>query len=275
MADLLLTGGVQVTVTEEEVNAPNNFVGVYFDIIQDHSVTIQNQITDNYLENNTAVQDHIAHSPITLSLRGLSAEVVYTPPTRALDAAYKSVNKFIGQKFINTIPQKGLYTDKLIAISALYPPVDNVTQLAKNAVQYVESSVTRYTKLLDNLRGNARLTRLQKIYSDLINLRNTNTSLIVETPYASYENMYIQSISLRQGNQDYITDIELTLKQVNFANIKTTKADQNVLAKYNQWARAEVENHGNVQGKPADSATLLKGWTNKAGLTEAGSGVKR
>lgn len=275
MADLLLTGGVQVTVTQDEVNAPDNFAGVYFDIIQDHTVNVQNQITDNYIESNTAIHDHIAHAPITLSLRGLSAEIIYTPPTKTINFAYKGVNKFIGNNITHSVPQKGLYTDKLIGISALYPPVDNVTQAAKNAVQYIEASVGRYTKIVNNLRGRNRDNRLQKIYSDLIDLRNTNTALIVETPYAVYENMYIQSISFKQGGLNYITDLELTLKQVKFANIETTKANEKVLSKYNQWARAQVENHGNVQGKSVDNATLLKGWANKGGLTEAGSGIKR
>ena len=108
--------------------------------------------------------------------------------------------------------------------------------MAKNAVQYVESSVNRYKTIINNLTGKNRKTKLIKIYSDLIALRDSDTSLVVETPYATYENMYIQSISLSQGNQDYITDIQLTLKQVNFATTKVTQADQNVLAKYTSFA---------------------------------------
>ena len=72
--------------------------------------------------------------------------------------------------------------------------------------------------------------------------------LIVDTPYSSFGDMAIQSITLRQGNQNYITDIELTLKQINYAEVKTTKADSAVLAKYNEVARAEVENCGKAQG---------------------------
>ena len=110
MADLLLTGGISVTVMED--STPNNLIGVYFDIIQSHSVSIQNQITDNYLENNTAVQDHIAHAPLTVTLSGISAELVYESPRSITDAVYKGVNKFIGKKF--ALPKQGLYTDKLI-----------------------------------------------------------------------------------------------------------------------------------------------------------------
>jgi len=275
MADLLLTGGVSVSVMQEDVSTPNNFVGAYFDIIQSHSVSIQNQITDNYLENNTAIQDHIAHAPITVSLSGISAEVVYESPTGIIDAVYKGVNKFIGKKFTHSLPKQGLYTDKLIALSALYPPVDNVTQMAKNAVQYVESSVNRYKTIINNLTGKPRQTRLIKIYTDLIALRNADVALVVETPFTTFENMYIQSVSLSQGNQDYVADIQLTLKQINFATTEVTQADKNVLSQYTRYAKASVENHGNVQGKTVDNATLLKGWTNKVGLTDTGSGIRR
>ena len=100
-------------------------------------------------------------------------------------------------------------------------------------------------------------------------------ALVVNTPFQTFENMYIQSISLKQGNQDYITDIELTLKQINFIGTQTAAADKNVLSKYNQWSRAQVENHGNVQGALSDNTSLIKGWTNKMGITSAGSGIRR
>ena len=85
---VVLTGGVSVTIQDVQREFINNNVGYYFDIIREHSVSIQNQITDNYLENNTAVQDHIAHSPITVTLGGLAGEVYFTPPTKALDKMF-------------------------------------------------------------------------------------------------------------------------------------------------------------------------------------------
>ena len=255
MVQEVLTGGVGVSAQDTD-NNKNNKTGLYFDVIMEHSVSIQNQITDNYLENNTAIQDHIAKSPIVVSLRGLSGELVFTPPSKALTFLYDTVNAPLKSRFTNN----RVATDKLTVIPALLPPVDNITQQAKNAVQYVESSVNRYKKIVEvqNFKQEYRETRLAQIYNDLINLRNSNTLLIVDTPYSSFGDMAIQSITLRQGNQNYITDIELTLKQINYAEVKTTKADSAVLAKYNEVARSEVENCGKAQGVEVDNSTLLK-----------------
>lgn len=248
-----LQGGASITAQEAEQNTLDYNVGVYFDIIQEHTVSIQNQITDNYIENNTAVQDHIAKSPLVISLRGLSGELVYTPPTKALDFLYNTANTFLQNKYTD----ERVATDKLTVIPALLPSVDNVTQMAKNAVQYVESSVNRYVKIVKNFTSSLdRETRLEQIYNRFMRLRASDTLLRVETPYKTFDNMVIQSLTLRQGDVKYVTDIELTLKQINFATTYTTKPDTNRLAYYNAIQRTEVENCGKAQGVKVDNSIL-------------------
>lgn len=258
MSTQTISGGVSVTVQSGSVSnplLPDNKAGVYFDIIHEHSLSLQNQITDNYIENNTAIQDHIAHSPLVISLRGLSGEVVYKPPQFALNWAYKNVNSFIQDRAADRrVSNNMLLTDKLTVIPALLPPVDNATQMAKNAVQYVEASVNRYIKIVEGFTStDYRQTRLEQIYNDLAALRDNNALLIVETPYQAFDNMAIQSITLRQGEQNYITDIELTLKQINYATTLTTEADTSVMSIYNACARAEEANLGKAQGVNKDS----------------------
>ncbi len=249
----LLETGITVTATATAADELliKNQTGLYFDIINEHSVSIQNQITDNYIENNTAIQDHIAQNPTVISLRGLSGEVVYTPPVTALNWMYSKANTAIQKTFNsgNMMANTNILTDKLTAIPALLPPVDNVTQMAKNVVQYVEASVDRYVKIVKNFTSDLdRQTRLEQIYNDLIALRAANVLMYVETPYAVFQDMAIQSITLHQGDQNYITDIELTLKQINFATTYTTKPDESVMAKYNAMQRTEEANHGKAPG---------------------------
>lgn len=213
-------------------NADKN-IGYYFDVIDEHSISIQNQITDNFLENNTAVQDHIAHNPITVSLNGLSGEIVFEQPNWALDK--------LSNEYGNLMPEK------LKILPGLIPNVDNLTQIAKNTIQYVESSYKRYEKVIKNITQNTRDTRLRQIYKELKALSDANAKFIVETPYATFENMYIQSITLRQGNENYITDLGITLKQIQYANVSVTEADKEVLAKYTQYAKAQIENNGKTK----------------------------
>ena len=252
-----LQGGASITAQEAEQNTLDYNVGVYFDIIQEHSVSIQNQITDNYIENNTAIQDHIAKSPLVISLRGLSGELVYKPPTKALDFLYNTANTFLQSKYTD----ERVATDKLTAIPALLPPVDNVTQMAKNAVQYVEASVNRYVKIVKNFTSSLdRETHIEQIYNRFMRLRASDTLLRVETPYKTFDNMVIQSLTLRQGNENHITDIELTLKQINYATTYTTKPDTSVMAKYNAMQRTEEANHGKAQGVNVNRDSILSKW---------------
>lgn len=262
------TGGALVVSAEKstfEATAPDNNIAVYFDVITDHSINIQNQISDNWLENNTSVQDAIAQSPITITLSGISSELVYIPSTkdkRFLRNVYESINNQLKGLTDNTPLRNYVMTDKLTVIPELLPPVDNVTQAAKNLVTQVEDNIARYQKIAKNfLRKINNETRLQEIYNKLISLRETNSELIVETPFKTFESMYIQSVSLTQGEQNHIVNISMTLKQLNFTDIEVTKANQDVLAKYNAIQRAPVENHGKVIGK---KVTLTREFFNNA-----------
>lgn len=256
---------LQGTIAVSSNDTVSNNIELYFDIITEHSISVQNQITDNYLENNTAIQDHIAHSPVVISLRGLSGEAVYIPSTNTdpatnkdglIKKAYNYAGGYMSAKTgISNVPEK------LAVIPALLPPVDNITQLAKNAVTYVEASYNRYKKIIKNfINPLERRNRLKIVYRDLKALRDSNASLIVKTPYETFGDMYIQSVAFRQGNENYVTDIELTLKQLQFTEVQVTGADKEVLAKYNATARAPEENHGTVQGvKKSLAAQIVDG----------------
>lgn len=231
----------------------------YFDIIQDHSISLQSQITDNWMENNTAIADHITNSPIVVNLKGLSGELVYVPSTSEgwLNSLYDNINF---RKLNNT----AFKTDKLTVIPQLLPPVDNVTQLAKNAITYIEASANRYKTIFENFKNlknpEQRESRLEQIYSDLHILWELKSALTIETPFKTFEDMYIQSLTLRQGEEGYITDIELTLKQAYFTETQTTEADKAVLDQMNELQRADVEDHGKVQGK---NVSIIKSGINK------------
>lgn len=253
---LVLAGGVTVSrKADKSIRYPEQMpdprIALYFDTIEEHTLNIQNQITDNYIENNTSIQDHIAHAPITISMRGLIGEVVYKPPMTALNKIIGKIDTPLAQKY-------GIFiSDKLSPIPALLPSVSNVTQLARNAVQYVEASYRRYEKIIKSFgEGRYRQTRLEEVFDKLKTLRDFNDLLIVETPYQVFDNMVIQSITLRQGNINYTSDIEITLKQINYASTYNTEPNKKVMAMYNAIQRANEANHGKAQGQRVDSTFI-------------------
>ena len=225
----------------EDVNMPDNNLALYFDVITSHSIAVNDNITDNWLENSTVVNDCVALSPLTVTLSGISAELVYKPGFKIpkLQQVYETID------------------NKLSPISAIYPPVDNITQTAKNLISVIDDNIDRYKRIYDEIKNPVeRQSRLKGVYASLMTLRGARLPFVIEIPFTDepLENMYIQSLTSTQDNQGNIMDISVTLKQLNFSEVKTTSANANVLAELNAQARVQEENKGNVQGKSGASA---------------------
>lgn len=70
------------TLDQQAIVRPNNppagIAGFLFDVDLNQRAELTSDITDHYVEANTAIQDHIALRPETVVLRGLVAELKYT-----------------------------------------------------------------------------------------------------------------------------------------------------------------------------------------------------
>ena len=265
--DTATLSGAIVYEAKSEDTIPNT-AAYYFDIIEDHSISVQNQITDNYVENNTAIQDQISQSPITVTLRGLKGEKVFTPSEKSYEELLQKARE---KTSFSTF-------DKLYTLEQLLPEVSNLEQLAWNAYDLVTANVNKYKGIynvfVNNFNSNSPInsfngtasateyeTKIQAAFRKLLVLRNNNSALIVETPFKTFQDMYIESLSFHQGNENYICDIEITLKQINFATVSTTAADEKVMAQYNAWARAKEENNGTAQGRTSNNSILYDKFT--------------
>ena len=203
---------------------------------------------------------------MTVTLRGYVGEVEFRAPasfsnflvTGEYDA-YDSTDKY-----------DPVIAEKLSPLAALLPPVDNVTQMAKNAAQYVETSFNRYQRVYKQLKslgkkGQKQATESVQQYTAqrLKEMWENRTLVKVLSPYGFYENMAIQSISFIQGNTTTQSELSVTLKQINIATTQTTKPDESVMAKYNAMQRTEEANHGKAQGVDVDSSVLYRLWMKK------------
>ena len=136
---------VKGATVESQNPAIESAVAVYFDVIEEHSISLQSQITDNWLENNQPVNDYIANQPIVVSLRGLAGELVYEPIASTSGGVLKETTDFIKNKLGTSV------INKLSTIPSLYPPASNITRLAQNAVMAVEATYKRYRKIIADL----------------------------------------------------------------------------------------------------------------------------
>lgn len=254
------TTTLQGGVSENAVILTDNNIGHWFSTIVEDTLNLQSQITDNYIENNTAIQDHIAISPLTVTLRGYVGEVEFRPPVSFSN--FLVTGKY--DEYASTDKYDPVIAEKLSPLAALLPPVDNVTQMAKNAAQYVETSFNRYKRIYKQLnslgkKGQKQATESVQQYTAqrLKEMWENRTLVEVISPYGFYENMAIQSISFIQGNTTTQSELSVTLKQINYATTRTTKPNDKVMAIYNACQRTEEANHGKAQGVEVNRDSVL------------------
>lgn len=250
-----LTGGVAITADIPEWSGS---VAVFFDYISEESNTAEASITDNYVESNYSLQDHIAIKPRIYRLRGYVGEVIFKQPTKWT----KSISDWADK---NPVLQK---TKEIVKpINALSGIVSNYTRLAKNVVDQVESSYNRYKQIYDAYKNKNQDfvgIRQKTVSKLLLNLLETRTPVKL-TELAFNDDIegredrlyFLQSVSSRQGDNAFISDYEVTIKEFRIARSRITKVDNKKFAGDVATQKTEIANNGkantvmirNVAGK--------------------------
>lgn len=186
--------------------------GFKFHVPQSEQIKMSSEITDYFVDNNSAVQDHIARKPIIITLKGLQGDYFY------------SVNQIE-----DTL---ALVTPTLSLVKQFLPKLNNATMqlhLKKNTSKFVYDNETG--KIETNIEVNKRTFNaidLFKTFQDLYKLKSAQTRAFfffeamwksqalfsVETTWKRYDNMCIQDLTpIRDKNAD-ITEFNITFKQI-------------------------------------------------------------
>ena len=243
-----------------------------FGIIKNHKAALNAQMTDNYVENNFAIHDHIAFQPIMVTLSGLVGDVLLTSKEATQQAQdeleqarerQRLTGRFL--RWENYADSSSMVVTKLGTFGALMPQISNVTQMAVNAISlaYTAANNTLVNKwnnknqaVLNNTPvNNNQKTKIQEAYEALRDAFYARQPNKVYTPWATYENMYIQGIEISQDELNYIVDLSVTLKQLRFSTVEYTEANEQVRSLYNADAAAELENNGKMNSIKYDRWT--------------------
>lgn len=175
--------------------------GLIFDIMDVIDVSVEADITDHYVEQNYAIQDHISQKPVIITLKGYAAEQV----------AYSSFNLSspILSSLQGLIPLAGLGPSFNSQDSQFYSELEQTAQVGQNVVNSVQSLFEL------SGQGATAVTRQQYVYQFLFGLWKSRTLCVIETPWAIYENMAIQSLRPTQtGETVFISEFLITFKQI-------------------------------------------------------------
>ena len=199
-------------IEKSDSNYAPDDLALIFSTIESHSLNIQANITDYWLEDQTAVQDCIGLQPLQMTLSGLVGDIEYNNTSQWTNNILGKINNLSKEKLGFNL------TNKLGIITSLLPEVDNYTQTAKNAIKQIEDVYNNIKGKINNFLGNKTQTNQQKQVEWLIKAWQSKIALKVTTPFGVFDSMYLLSVPVVQENTNTVTKISVTLKQLRFAN---------------------------------------------------------
>jgi hypothetical protein len=191
-------------------------------LVKSTSISIKNNVTDYTLENNSKVQDHVSISPLELTFSVSSYKYVDKVPSKIEDES-KEVTKLEG--IVGLIPNLTL----------------------KGYVRYIflrdiisgsQESDNFFTTTLKNDENIYTAT-----YKQLYNASKTGLLLTARSVFGDIRNLVITSVSFSYENEVDNATIEISLKQLNFANRLNTNFNRS------DGQKTEVVECGLISGR--------------------------
>ena len=193
-------------------NPPVGVAGYLIDVVDEDSVDLTSDITDHYLEDNTAVQDQIALHPETVTVRGTVVEISLLDP----QLAGSQTSALNGPPSQEQLPQVIDLTPEL-APAWDEKQAETEDNLAKQKQRIVDAN-SLYGYYLTNVTQEADQTKQSKAFGYFYQLWKGRQTFSVETPWGFFNSMAIQSLSFRQGaTTKYASEIAITFKKIHVA----------------------------------------------------------
>ena len=219
-------------------------------------------ITDNWVESNYSLQDHIAIKPRVYRLRGCVGEVVNRQSNKYAQYALQQLQK--AKIVANVISTAQKFTGFTSWVIPFIPVVSVATQVAMTALATINQTTDFFKQQYpqNSNVANEYLGRRQayvyaalryalenRVEVALDGLQFDDTERLKFKKGVQYQRRYfLQSVSARQGDSKYISDIEVTVKEFRIAQTKfTTPKDTQAYPAAAQ--KTEEANKGNAKGE--------------------------
>jgi len=188
----------------------------------EQTVSLESDITDHFVEDNTAINDQIALKPETITTSGFIGELNDVAPSELAPL------KFLA--------------DKLTAVNAYLPALSASAILAYNeatllyatAITAADSAISAWSSITGAgtqgvINGNGLVgqprnqTKQQIAFQQFYGYWKARTLFTVQTPWAIFKNMAIKSLhAVQDAETNVISNFEITFKIMRFANTVTS-----------------------------------------------------
>lgn len=234
----------------EYVVTPANLFGLggfVFDIEEGTTIISQATITDNFVEDNTAVQDHMAIQPLKVTLRSKVGEQVF----RNTDTL---------ETFVQGAVQKLTILDAFLPqLSAAEQQIRNLSGVdLENFFTEGADDLLDVWSLVKNLV--AVSSRQQQAYLFFKALQQEKILTSLQTPFEFMANMAIENITATQdAESEFVSTFTITLKQIRTATVTFVPFDAKKYQSRTGTQRQPTDNQGKTQGKDVSTLAILVG----------------
>lgn len=238
--------------------------GFVFDIEGDTTINLTAEITDHYIENNSAIQDHIAIKPQKISLHNYVGEVVYR-----LDNTTNTPTQNVTQKLTvlnEYVPILSAAATQAYNLSQSNNLIDTLTNSFNKS--NIQSTVSSAASLWENIKNLAPTTsKQQQAYMFFKALFEQKILVSLQTPFEFISNLAIEAIAATQTEDSkYISDFSITLKKIRTVSSATVVFNPD---DFFGSAAAQIQgvvNQGNTQGQSVTAPTTMGGYQNLIGI---------
>lgn len=189
---------------ETDIISPPTFL---FDYEGEQTLTLESDITDHFIENNSVINDQIALRAEIITTHGFIGELNDIPPNKILNIA-------------QTVAQK------LYVVSAYTPELSATGLLAYNEAMFAYQTIANAISAvgsIGSLFGKENQTKQAIAFQQFYQYWNNRTLFTVITPWGSFENMAIKTLRTSQdADTRVITNFEITFKKMRFADSTIT-----------------------------------------------------
>ncbi|MGB2578146.1 hypothetical protein AAIR98_000910 [Elusimicrobium simillimum] len=222
--------------------------GFLFDIKGEEFIDLNSDITDHYVENNSAMQDHIALKPETITLTGYVAELKNTPPP-GLEFISQEVEKL--QTLTPFLPQ--LTTQA----QAIYNETERQYRVYQKANESVNNTWDSFQKLLAgrSIQGDAAITSQRDAFLFFYTSWQSRQLFTIHTPWGVFTQMAILNLRAKQDEDTkMISSFEITFKKIRWAEAIT-----NTSLKIQGRAKVQSQKQVDKGVKKYKQSTLFQG----------------
>lgn len=237
--------------------------GFLFDVEGETASDLSSEITDHYLEDNVAVQDHIALKPQTVTLSGYVGELVYEGGAPSSITLQKAVQKLtILNSYLPTLSKAAQQIQSSLSLSSLeFTPEGIASRASTLLTSPTLNNVVDLWALTKNI--NPAASKQQKAFTYFKALQEQKLLISLQTPFEFITNMAVMSVSAIQDEKSkYMSDFSITLKKIRTVSVRSVQFDPKKYQNRTQQQSEPTAQLGNNQGQAEPLTSNLFKWAN-------------